>query len=483
MRVLVVADDLTGGNGTAALLKQTGFEAWVHLGTENVAFPTADGQSLTLDLLPAKANEAHVLDLGTRNCSSAQAAAQLQTLIDAIRLEAFDLVALRIDSTLRGPIAPSLNVLLAHDEQMVSMVVPAHPSSGRTTVRGVHLVHGVPVHETPVGADPFAPVLDSALASWIGSRCDAQSDSVPLTAVEAGVAPVCEVLSAGHARGVRIWFCDAKSLADIDTLAKAAQRFLDEHPGIRLLPADSGPFTAAVARAMCQRQGTFEPQSSVAPSLQTAHQAADVSLETPSWLSGRIEADYVETPLILGVSASLMNEAKEQIDVLERMPGVAMVKYNGESPESIVEQMRKLTSEEAGVRNGQRNSGVFAPVPILVIRTDTWATPTGGARTVKARLPGILRAVAEAFPSLAGFYLSGGEAARAMLSGVGVTRLAMQREVAPITTLSIPVDGWLQNKWVLTKGGTIGSRMAAVSAMSTLYDVIALSHQQSTIHV
>ncbi|MCL6454009.1 MAG: four-carbon acid sugar kinase family protein [Alicyclobacillus sp.] len=475
MKVLVAADDLTGGNGTAALLADRGFRVWVHLVGEDVADRAAATQPAMQTRRATGTQEAHVYDLATRNLSEAQAAAAVGAFSQSISHAAWDLVALRIDSTLRGPIAASLNALLAQDSRRIAVVVPAHPRSGRTTVAGVQLVHGVPVHETSVGADPFAPVRDSRLASWIGLRCDAPSDSVPMAAVAAGAGAVCAAFAAGYARGARIWFCDAASPGDIDTLAEAALQFCAARPGVRLLTVDPGPFTAAVASRMRKQQAEGDSGGAPPP-------VADTRCDPCPAEAGRLAEPRVEdapgAPRILGISASLMAEAKGQMDALARMPGVCMVRYNGESPASVVRQMREQVAMVSANRRGLCRAGGGAS-PVLVVRTDTWESPAGGARAVQQRLPEIVRAAVAAFPSLAGFYLSGGEAARAILAGVGVSDLAMKREVAPITTLSVPVNGLLRGKWVLTKGGTMGDRMAAVAAIHSLYSAITTAQPAS----
>ncbi|MCL6454042.1 MAG: four-carbon acid sugar kinase family protein [Alicyclobacillus sp.] len=475
MNVLVAADDLTGGNGVAALLSAQGFRAWVHLGLDGavaVAPPRPFRQ------LERAVPEAHVYDLATRNGSPAQAAAAVQRFLDATRWTGYGHTALRIDSTLRGPIAASLNVLMTQSEPVVAVVVPAHPRSGRTTVHGIHLVHGVPVHKTSVGADPFAPVLDSSLASWIGSRCVAKGDSIPLETVVSGAASVCQVMTAGFAQGVRVWFCDATSLDDIETLAVGTIAFCDAHPEVHLWTVDPGPFTAVVAGRMSARAGSAAQPTTVADWRRDCLDG-DAGGTGVWWLSA---AHRPQAPCILGISASLMQEAKEQMDALERVPGVGMIRYNGEPPESVIRRMQAWGAQNAREAIPARESGSGC-LPILFVRTDTWESSAGGAQAVNERLAQILRAAVAAFPSLAGFYLSGGEAARAMLSGVGVTTLAVKREIAPITTLSVPADGLLRYQWVLTKGGTMGDRTAAVSAVSALYEWVAASPRNVGAHL
>jgi len=147
MRVCVLADDLTGGNATASLLKREGLPTHTHL------FGHAPHGDAPMSL---REDGAHILDLETRERTDGETAARL-AIATAWIGDAPDLIGLRIDSTLRGPIRASLDALLA-DPRRLALVVPAFPASGRTTRDGVHYVYGMPLAETQVADDPHCPV-------------------------------------------------------------------------------------------------------------------------------------------------------------------------------------------------------------------------------------------------------------------------------------------------------------------------------------
>ncbi|SIS74695.1 four-carbon acid sugar kinase family protein [Alicyclobacillus vulcanalis] len=479
MKVLVFADDLTGGSGTAALLKEIGFETLIHLATvpkdpflESLVTHRMSADS-HLDL-----DEAHVLDLGTRNDTGVHAAAVLQAWLDATDVSRIDLVGLRIDSTLRGPIAPSLDVLLQQDERRIAIVVAAHPRSGRTTLHGVHLVNGVPVHLSSVGNDPFSPVLESNLASWIGGRSRFTNRSVDINIVRRGSRVISKIIEDSYTNGVKVLFCDAETESDINTIARAAVDVRGNVPCIHPIPVDPGPLTAAMVREQRGRQYARKLGASVLDS--SVHRStvagngekrrvyfSESSEHYVTYYGDRV---YVTDlgPTVFGISASLMKEAREQIDRLENNDGVVVIRYAGESVEEIVRQMRDAVNRRNVIANSGRNGGC-CPVRVLFLRTDTWEAPIRCTNRVTAFLPTILRAVLEEFPSLQGLYLSGGDAARVTLSRVGVTRLMLLDEIAPITVLSKPIDGLLAGKWVIMKGGAMGDHMAVVDAIERLY--------------
>ncbi len=98
MRVFVLADDLTGANATASLLKRQGLPSQTHL----------FGHALAPSI-PASLHEdgVHVLDLDTRDRGDNETSDRIATALVQIG-DTADLLGLRIDSTLRGPIPASL---------------------------------------------------------------------------------------------------------------------------------------------------------------------------------------------------------------------------------------------------------------------------------------------------------------------------------------------------------------------------------------
>src|SRR5262249_23025710 len=120
----VIADDLTGACGVAAQAVVSGLSTWVGLGP--VPGPR-----------PPITADCRVLDTATRDsaaASAAVAAARAQRWLLERRVES---IALRIDSTLRGPIGVQLQALLIADPRpRLALVVAAAPRAGRACVAG-----------------------------------------------------------------------------------------------------------------------------------------------------------------------------------------------------------------------------------------------------------------------------------------------------------------------------------------------------------
>ncbi|MEB3176653.1 MAG: four-carbon acid sugar kinase family protein, partial [Synechococcus sp.] len=78
------------------------------------------------------------------------------------------LVVSRGDSTLRGHTPLEHDLIRAELGPFhASLLVPAFPQGGRTTSKGVHLLHGEPVHQSPFARDRRFAYPSSDLAQWL----------------------------------------------------------------------------------------------------------------------------------------------------------------------------------------------------------------------------------------------------------------------------------------------------------------------------
>jgi len=77
----------------------------------------------------------------------------------------------RGDSTLRGHFPLELDVIAAElGPFAATLLVPAFLEGGRTTVAGVQLLHGQPVHETPFARDGLFAFTTSYLPAWVEEK-------------------------------------------------------------------------------------------------------------------------------------------------------------------------------------------------------------------------------------------------------------------------------------------------------------------------
>jgi uncharacterized protein YgbK (DUF1537 family) len=113
----------------------------------------------------------------------------------------------KIDSTLRGNVGAEIKAAVDSGRYDCVVVAPALPSNGRTTLNGVHYVNGVPLAETELASDPFAPVSSSVIADIIRNGYDGEIGSLSIGESH---------LNAGRARVV---VCDCETEADLRHIA------------------------------------------------------------------------------------------------------------------------------------------------------------------------------------------------------------------------------------------------------------------------
>ena len=146
--IAVLADDLTSAADGASPFVARGAAAIVGRGRP-----------------PRQAGTVLAVDCGSRSASRLEAAARVADL--TARLAGCDVLYKTVDSTLRGHITAELEACFKASGRKTLVFAPAFPAAGRTTVRGIQLVDGVPVSESVYGRDPVHPARQSALARLV----------------------------------------------------------------------------------------------------------------------------------------------------------------------------------------------------------------------------------------------------------------------------------------------------------------------------
>jgi len=202
-----LADDLTGALDAGVQLLDFGY-------TVSVCLAHGDLTAETADIL--------VLDSESRNILPAAAAEQVRRGLALLQAAGRHLVYKKIDSTLRGNIGSELAALLDATWCDGILIAPALPAQGRTTRDGIHFVQGLPLAQTELARDPFAPILSSRIAEIIASQSDRPTAEIPLAYVR-GPAPALKQLLRNHIfAGRRLLVCDAETDADLSRLSAAA---------------------------------------------------------------------------------------------------------------------------------------------------------------------------------------------------------------------------------------------------------------------
>jgi uncharacterized protein YgbK (DUF1537 family) len=160
------------------------------------------------------------------------------------------LVVSRGDSTLRGHFPLEIDRIAAELGPFdATLLVPAFLEGGRTTVAGVHLLHGEPVHHSPFAADVRFGYPTSHLPAWVEHKSGGQRRAEAVEHIT-----LAELGPAGHQalvrrllalRGNRLVVVDAARPDHLTALAAAVRAVLPERrlliqSAASLLPALAG---------------------------------------------------------------------------------------------------------------------------------------------------------------------------------------------------------------------------------------------------
>jgi uncharacterized protein YgbK (DUF1537 family) len=151
MKILAIADDLTGALEAGAKFAGQGFQTLVTTHWESP--PDAD---------------VLVIDAETRHLSAELAHERIHRIADANHPL---LYYQKTDSTLRGNIAAELRGVLRARPGARIAYVPAYPAMRRTVRNGLLYVDGTPVHESPFRQDALNPIVSSRILDLLEDVC------------------------------------------------------------------------------------------------------------------------------------------------------------------------------------------------------------------------------------------------------------------------------------------------------------------------
>ena len=147
VKTLLIADDSTGANASAILLKQLNFQT----------ISLIDYQHAQL----MEGYDAIAISTDSRAISSQEAYQRVNHVLSQINPADVLIFNKRIDSTLRGNIGSELNAFKDKFPKKKIAIVPAFPNSGRICRNGLVYVNDLLLEKTDVAKDPKMPISTS----------------------------------------------------------------------------------------------------------------------------------------------------------------------------------------------------------------------------------------------------------------------------------------------------------------------------------
>ncbi len=324
----------------------------------------------------------------------------------------------KIDSALRGHIGAELEAVMEALELPLSFIAPAFPEQGRTTVGGIHHIHGVPVAETEMRRDPVTPVTESSLPKWIGGQTRFSVAQVGLETMEAGVEAIAGQIERLRSAGARHITFDATRPLHLEHIAALA---LNRYP--QALLCGSAGLACGLVRQLPQER---PPEPAAA--------GAGIRLG-----EGRF----------LFVCGSASEMLRRQVGELARGAPVAI---------EALEPAALLSGEEPGASAGRFDRAVAAlSGSDLALQL---APPVRGTRVVDSQELVIkfaeFAAAAIARVKAAGLFLSGGDTALAVFEQIEVSAVRLERELSSGLVYGTLSGGPLSGRPVVTKAGSFG---------------------------
>ncbi|MEG0742689.1 MAG: four-carbon acid sugar kinase family protein [Clostridia bacterium] len=153
IRLVAIADDLTGAFDTGVQFSKRGAKVRVVTGT-----------SLTDDSLLA---DVLVIDAETRHLPPSAAYGETLRLARWAKERSVNRFYVKTDSGLRGSIGAALKAVMDATGTKLAAFVPAYPDMNRVTKDGCQWIDDVPLQESVFGQDLFDPVCASSVSALI----------------------------------------------------------------------------------------------------------------------------------------------------------------------------------------------------------------------------------------------------------------------------------------------------------------------------
>ena len=373
----------------------------------------------TVVVLDQASVDAEVLavDANTRAMAPGGAAAETARLVHQYAREGRQILFKKLDSTLRGHIGVELAAALeawrsvVNRSSAVVIVAPAFPATGRTTIGGRQWLHGVPL-------EPDVP----AMLTGAGL----QTSRISLEIVRSGRLPA---FLQTNADASTAFVCDAQTDADLRLIGQAAASLQERavwagSAGLaHFLPAAlNGPRSPRRASVPRARQGpvvvvvgSLAPLSrSQAGVLAATNELAVVTLRPQGLLAGPGAQEWSEDQDLV---ARALSDGRDLLIVLG-----AEERLEGDTAPYLCSALARLLAPcQAGI----------------------------GA-----------------------LVLTGGETARAVLTGFGVRFLVPIREVEPGVPLALASTESGEPLAVITKAGAFGDPETLVRCRATLRNLV-----------
>jgi len=424
LELAVIADDLTGAADTGVQFRP--FLAPVHL---------LDHRSLSIGASGARP-QALAVCTSSRGLPPAEAHRLVFDVCQLLARRAPRRVYKKIDSALRGNIGAELEAVMDALNIGMSFIAPAFLEQGRTTVGGVHLIHGTPVARTEMRRDPVAPVCESRLSNWIGLQAHLPIAHIGPDIFNQGSAAAAAVIGRAAGSGVRHFTFDAAAPEHLDNIADLA---LNHFPKVLLCGS------AGLARSLARALGIQRRSPSCAR----------------IGMNGPLRGNW------LFACGPASEHLRRQVQVLAEQLNVSVETLSPGGPAAGPSSERWSDSVRRAARRLAEGDLVMTLPPPL-----SDAASIDSDRLMAEFADAVRAVITMVRPG--GLFLSGGDTALAVVERLGAGGLCLECEVGSGLALGSVLGGPMEGVPVVTKAGAFGAPEALVQLKEALAAMVAI---------
>jgi D-threonate/D-erythronate kinase len=343
-----------------------------------------------------------------------------------------------LDSTLRGNLGAEVDAVMDVIRFDLAAVAPAYPFYGRTTIGGIHFLHGQRIDETEFASDPQSPVKEADLVRLFASQSRRNVGLVGLDAVRNGSAAVGERVKGLHGNGAELVILDAQSEDDLDVIVSGVAA-----SGLRVLWVGSTGLAGHISKTLESPVGTLSTAQA------GGHAGAPILCVVGS--ASQVTRDQV-TALLREAAVSLVR--MDPIQIIE-----AVTSQGRETDRCGRQAVAELRAGRDVVLDVVSSRDAIAAAHALGRQNDMDGSQVGAV--IVASLAEVTASIVE-LVQVGGLVLTGGDTARAVCDRLGAEGILILREVEPGIPLARMVGA--HELPIVTKAGAFGTADALVRA-------------------
>lgn len=440
-RILIVADDLTGGNGCAAGFTRSGLRA---------ATLRADASASEIGT-HLDAYDALVVTTDSRHLPAERAAAAVTAVLDAGWPT--DLVCSRADSTLRGNFGAEAEAVIsgvrARGRRAVGLCMPAFPTANRQTVHGLQLLGGTRLEHTELAHDVRSPMTSSSVAEALRKDTHLSTLGIDLAAVTGPHSALVDRIRTLLSEEPDVIIADALTEDHLRDVAEAA---VEADPEVMWVGIDPGPGSLAIARAMGARSAAAAP-----PLLAVAGSATELTRSQLQRVLGERRTTLVRpAPRAEGSAVPDVEATAAAVGAAVRRarPGEIVLLASVVHPEDV----RELSDAESDAL-----PEALGRIAAQVVSANDGPVTAAGPDPQAG--PG---------PAIGGLYTTGGDITTSVLAALGAAGMEIDEEVVPLAAAGSLVGGPWAGLPIVTKGGLVGDAGTALACLDHLSGMVRM---------